>query len=85
MIMKRPASLKRVLHAMPKRIRELLDKKGLMKAYNARPPYQRNDYIGWILGAKQEATREKRVNQMLSELRKGTHYMRMAWTPRKSK
>jgi uncharacterized protein YdeI (YjbR/CyaY-like superfamily) len=85
MIMKRPTSLKRALHTMPKKIRELLNKKGLMEAYNSRPPYQRNDYIGWILGAKQDATREKRLNQMLSELKKGTHYMNMAWTPRKLK
>jgi uncharacterized protein YdeI (YjbR/CyaY-like superfamily) len=83
--MKKTTSLKRAIHPMPKKIRDLLNEKGLMEAYKARPPYQRNDYIGWILGAKQETTRDKRLNQMLSELRNGTHYMRMAWRPQKSK
>ncbi|HSG43712.1 MAG TPA: YdeI/OmpD-associated family protein [Anaerolineales bacterium] len=27
-------------------------------AYNARPPYQRNDYIGWITRAKREETKQ---------------------------
>ena len=50
-----------------------------MDAYRARPPYQQNDYLGWIIGAKREDTRAKRLRQMLDELDKGGVYMNMAW------
>ena len=64
---------------MPNNIRALLIKHGLLKLYNARPPYQRNDYLGWISRAKLETTREKRINQMLEELKEGDRYMKMRW------
>jgi uncharacterized protein YdeI (YjbR/CyaY-like superfamily) len=48
-----------------------------MDDYNARPAYQRNDYIGWIERAKQTKTKEKRLAQMLSELKAGGVYMKM--------
>jgi len=60
-------------------VRVALDREGLRAAYDARPPYQRNDYLGWIARAKREATREKRLAQMLDELRLGDRYMGMAW------
>ena len=44
-----------------------------------RPPYQRNDYIGWITRAKLPATRQKRLEQMLDELEKGDAYMKMVF------
>ena len=53
-----------------------------MGAYEARPWYQRNDYLGWIARAKRPETREKRLSQMLEELRAGNVYMKMAWHPR---
>ncbi|NOH01556.1 MAG: YdeI/OmpD-associated family protein [Chloroflexi bacterium] len=46
-------------HPIPDFIRDVLNARGLMPAYEARPPYQRNDYIGWITRAKLEATRQK--------------------------
>lgn len=67
---------------MPKFIRQLLLEKKLMAAYRARPPYQRNDYIGWIMRAKTEATRDKRLNQMVQELKNGDSYMKMVWRAR---
>jgi len=48
-------------------------------AYDVRPSYQRNDYIGWITRAKRPETRQKRLDQMLDELEKGDVYMKMAW------
>jgi hypothetical protein len=33
---------------MPTDVRRALEQADLMRAYDARPPYQRNDYIGWI-------------------------------------
>jgi len=77
------STLKRAKNPMPPFVRETLDGEGLMPAYEARPPYQRNNYLGWISRAKLEATRHKRLRQMLDELRGGTAYMNMAWSPGK--
>lgn len=66
-------------YPMPDFIRDALNARKLMDAYLARPPYQQNDYIGWITRAKLEATRQKRLNQMLDELEKGGVYMKMKW------
>lgn len=74
--------LTRPRYEMPDFIREALTARGLMGAYQARPPYQQNDYIGWVTRAKQPATREKRLNQMLDELAGGDKYMKMAYHPR---
>lgn len=66
-------------YPMPGYIREALEARGLIVAYDARPPYQRNDYIGWITRAKRPETQQKRLDQMLDELEKGDVYMKMAW------
>jgi uncharacterized protein YdeI (YjbR/CyaY-like superfamily) len=50
---------------------DALDAHGLMDIYLAHLPYQQNDYIGWVMRAKREATRQKRLNQMVEELEKG--------------
>ena len=76
-----PSHLKRPLHSMPEFVREVLLQRGLMEAYQERPPYQRNDYLGWIARAKREETREKRLAQMLDELAGGDRYMGMAYRP----
>ena len=65
---------------MPAYVRAALESKKLVAAYEARPPYQRNDYLGWIARAKLEPTRQKRLAQMLDELRRGDVYMRMKWS-----
>lgn len=64
---------------MPSFMREALVSAQLRDAYNARPPYQRNDYIAWILRAKREETKQKRLTQMLGELKDGNVYMKMKW------
>lgn len=51
-----PSRLKRPRYPMPDFIREALLQHGLMEAYQSRPPYQQNDYIGWITRAKQQET-----------------------------
>lgn len=68
---------------MPDFVREALMQYDLMNRYLARPPYQQNDYLSWINRAKLQATREKRFNIMLDELRRGTGYMKMPWQPAK--
>lgn len=72
-----PTTKKRPRNAMPASIKTALSKRGLLKAYNERPAYQRNDYLGWIAQGKTEATRTKRTEQMLSELERGGVYMGM--------
>jgi uncharacterized protein YdeI (YjbR/CyaY-like superfamily) len=72
-------ALKRTRYSMPDFIRDALNERGLMDAYHARPPYQQNDYIGWITRAKQAATKQKRLDQMLDELESGGVYMNMKW------
>lgn len=64
---------------MPDFIRDALAAKRLTAAYEARPPYQRNDYIGWITRAKLPATQQMRLVQMLDELSRGDVYMKMAY------
>jgi len=66
-------------YEMPDFIQTALHKRKLMDAYLERPPYQRNDYIGWITRARLTATRQKRLKQMLDELTKGNVYMKMKW------
>jgi len=74
------STLKRAKNPMPSYVRAALNDQGLLEAYKARPPYQQNDYLGWIARAKLEATRQKRVDQMLAELKGGRKYMNMAWS-----
>lgn len=60
---------------MPDDVLHALEQANLMERYEARPPYQRNDYLGWITRAKQDETRCRRLAQMLAELRGGDVYM----------
>lgn len=64
---------------MPDWVRDALESSDLMAAYRERPPYQQNDYVGWITRAKRPDTRQRRLEQMLEELRRGDVYMKMAW------
>jgi uncharacterized protein YdeI (YjbR/CyaY-like superfamily) len=64
---------------MPDFVREALAARGLREAYDARPPYQRNDYLLWINKVKRDETRQKHLEQMLDELEAGGVYMGMAW------
>ena len=75
------SNLERPQHPMPDFVRQALVERDLMHAYEARPAYQQNDYIGWINQAKRQATKEKRVHQMLDELEMGGVYMNMDHPP----
>jgi uncharacterized protein YdeI (YjbR/CyaY-like superfamily) len=77
--------VRRAQHSMPAAIRRALLEQNLIDAYRARPPYQRNDYLGWIAQAKRPETRAKRLGQMLDELRGGKRYMKMPWRPEASR
>ena len=69
---------------MPEAVRQAIEERGLMEAYRSRPPYQQNDYIGWITRAKRPETQARRLAQMLDELERSDVYMKMAWRPRES-
>lgn len=71
--------LPRPRYEMPDFFRDALNARGLMEEYLARPPYQQNDYIGWINRAQHEATKQKRLKQTLDELERGGVYMNMKW------
>lgn len=73
--------MKRPRYKMPADVDAALARRGLREAYDERPAYQRNDYIGWIARAKGEETRTKRLDQMLDELKRGGVYMNMAHKP----
>ena len=75
--------LTRKRHDMPDDIRLALEAEGLRPAYDGRPDYQRNDYIGWIMRAKRQETRQKRLRQMLEELKHGDTYMKMPYNARR--
>ncbi len=66
-------------YPMPDFISAALQKSQLGENYRARPPYQQNDYIGWITSGKREETRQKRLAQMLEELQAADAYMGRAY------
>jgi hypothetical protein len=67
--------LRRPVQPMPDFVREALVERNLMDAYQARPPYQRNDYLSWINRAKRGEKKLKRLDIMLDELKRGEGYM----------
>ena len=78
---KTKSTLIRKENPMPGFVRDALDAYGLTAAYRERPAYQRNDYLGWINGAKRQETKQKRLAQMLQELETGGIYMKMSHPP----
>lgn len=80
---KQTTPTRRPRHPMPEFVREALERRGLTTAYGARPPYQRNDYLGWITRAKRPETVAKRLEQMLEELASGDRYMKMPYEARR--
>ena len=60
--------LSRPIHPMPDFVKADLDERDLLNAFRSHPPYQQNDYIGWINRAKRIETKHKRLDQMLYEL-----------------
>ena len=69
---------------MPAFVRAALVKNKLMEAYGGRPPYQQNEHLGWIIRAKLEPSRQRRLAQMVEELARGDRYMKMAYHSKRS-
>ena len=66
---------------MPGNVRTALEKRNLMEAYLARPEYQKSEYLKWIAVAAGPTAKQKRLDQMLDELEKGTLFKGEPWTP----
>lgn len=69
----------RTENPMPEFVRHALVERRLMDAYQLRPWYQRNDYLGWIMRAKRDDTVQRRLDQMMDELERGDLYMKMPY------
>lgn len=76
--------VRRPRQPMPPEVAIALKRSALEDAFEERPPYQRNDYLGWISRAKRDDTRNRRIDQMLAELRAGDVYMKMPWRGREA-
>ena len=76
------SQMSRHIYDIPDYVASALEEHELWERYRARPPYQQNDYIGWITRGKREETRQKRLLQMVEELRSGDAYMGMAYKAR---
>ncbi len=72
---------RRPAQPMPPDVHEALVESGVLPDYQKRPFYQRNDYLAWIGRARRAETRERRINQMIDELRRGGVYMKMDHPP----
>ena len=55
--------LKRPRYPRPDFVKRALLENKVMDAYHSRPPYQQNDYVGWINRAVREDTKQKRLKQ----------------------
>jgi hypothetical protein len=73
--------LKQATQQMPGFVKTALAKEKLMDAYRARPDYQQAEYLGSINRAKGPEAKQKRLAQMIEELKKGDVYMEAEWHP----
>lgn len=61
-----------VVHELPADLREaLLGNASALEAWQAITPLGRNEFICWVLDAKQEATRARRIRRTQEELEEG--------------
>jgi uncharacterized protein YdeI (YjbR/CyaY-like superfamily) len=68
---------------MPGNIKAALQKRKLLEAFDARPAYQRDEYLKWVALAAGPAAKQKRLDQMLDELEKGGLFKGEPYTPPK--
>lgn len=77
--------LSRAIQSMPPDVRRALTETSLLERYRARPAYQQNDYLSWVNRAKRQETRQKRLDIMLDDLRRGDRYMGMLYNARRKR
>ncbi len=69
-------NLRRQPHELPEDVKVALEQNSVRADYDARPAYQRKDYLAWIIRAQHPDLRKKRLNQMLKELEVGGIFLR---------
>ena len=69
------------VYLLPDFIDDFLKENKLDEAYEKRPAYQKNDYIGWIGRSRTEKILIKRLDQMVDELKDGNKYMKKRYSP----
>jgi uncharacterized protein YdeI (YjbR/CyaY-like superfamily) len=61
-----------VVHKLPKDLREaLIDNPTALDVWKDITPLARNEFICWVVDAKQEQTRERRIRRTQEELEEG--------------
>jgi uncharacterized protein YdeI (YjbR/CyaY-like superfamily) len=65
---------------MPDFVRQALADNSPINTYHSRPPYQQNDYTGWINRAVRNETKRKRPDQVIDGPQKGNVYMEMKYS-----
>jgi hypothetical protein len=70
---------------LPRAFEQLLEEHDVLKAFKARAPYQQRGYMNWTSAPKQEATRERRRETMIKELREGTFMPSKGTRPERKK
>jgi len=53
---------------MPEAVRQAIEARELLEAYRTGPPYQQNDYLGWIARAKRPETQARRLARCSTNL-----------------
>jgi len=71
------SKLTREIQPLQNYIEKALNDNDVFDDYVKRPAYQQNDYINWIERAKRKSTKNKRLAQMIEELKVGGIYMKM--------
>ena len=66
---------------MPGFVKSALTSRSLIEAYDARPKFQRDEYMVWIHAAKLNDGKRKRLTQMLDELAAGNAFLGKPWAP----
>jgi uncharacterized protein YdeI (YjbR/CyaY-like superfamily) len=68
--------LRRKPNELPEHVKQALEQAALRADFDARPAYQRDEYLAWLTRAKQPEVRAKRLALMLAELEAGGVFMR---------
>lgn len=69
----RPRAAPRPMPAMPDAFDAALDRQALRERFDALPPGYRREYIEWIVEAKTQPTRDRRIDQALALIAEGKH------------
>lgn len=70
-----------IVPPMPGNVRGALAKKKLLDAFQARPDYQRRDYLKGIEHAFGTPAKQKLIDQLVADLEHGKQFLGKPWEP----